>query len=160
MNFSHGIFYNPGPLNVLIREYMQRNQSLPGLATFVKRLRVKTLHLKTKNKKGEDMIRVKTISGLATQNDGHGMEHRPKVAGFGAGPKYVLFWMDPAVGKGGFPGGGGKKGKGQGGKPLQPTGMGRYISAFDYFTQSESSNPSPRPSRQLTCTPHRTQPRG
>lgn len=77
---------------------------------------------KKKNRKGEEIARVKTILGLATQNDGHGMEHPPRVENFGAGPKGVLFWMDPAVGTGGSSGGTGggkKKGKGQGGQVHQ-----------------------------------------
>lgn len=139
VNVSHGVFYDSGPQDGLMREYMQRNRSMPALASFVRRLRVKTRHLKTKkNKKGENMIRAKTIIRLAAQNDGHGMRHPPRVVAFGAGPKDVMFWMDPAVCKGGSPGGGGKKSKGQGGKPPQPTGGGRYISVSDYFRQSAS----------------------
>lgn len=58
-------FYQPGPLPALIDAYLQdRDNTLAGLARFLRRLRVETNYLK--NKKGKPMAKVKTIRGLAT----------------------------------------------------------------------------------------------
>lgn len=143
VNVSHGVFYQHGPLDGLIREYMERNKSIPALASFVKRLRVNMTHVKKKrNMKGEKVARAKTILGLATQNDGNGMEHPPRIQAFGAGPQGVLFWMDPA-GYTGSSGGVGKKARGQGGKSPPSNCAGKYISVYDYFKQSKFPFPSP-----------------
>lgn len=154
VNVSHGVIYQHGPLDGLIKEYMQPSRGMPALSSFVRRLRVTMAHIKKKkNRKGEEIARVKTILGLATQNDGHGMEHPPRVENFGAGPKGVLFWMDPAVGTGGSSGGTGggkKKGKGQGGKPPPSTGAGKYISVYDYFKQSKPPIPTDPPTKSST----------
>lgn len=40
-----------------------------------------------KSKAGESIPRVKTIYGLASKDDGHGLDHPPLVRSFGAGPK-------------------------------------------------------------------------
>jgi eukaryotic translation initiation factor 2C len=140
VNVSHGAFYNAGPLENLMAEYTQRNRSMASLASFVSKLRVSMRHLPPrKNKKGETIIKVKTVLGLATQNDGHGLAHPPRVKRFGAGPKDVEFWMDasPDAGKSTLGSGGKKKGKGKGAPQPQGSAGGRYISVFDYFKQSE-----------------------
>ncbi|CAI4213970.1 unnamed protein product [Parascedosporium putredinis] len=152
VNVSHGVFYSHGPLDRLMSEYAERNRSPAAQASFIKKLRVTMLHLpERKNRRGQVVTRVKTVLGLATQNDGHGLDHPPRVQKFGAGPKEVEFWMDanhntqPAPATSSTPSGsGGKKKKGKGGgqaaegaaKPPQAAGAGKYISVYDYFKQT------------------------
>lgn len=128
INVSHGAFYHTGPLPALMQGYGIRNTT--ALEKFLRLVRVQTTHLKDKrNKAGEVIPRIKTIYGLARKDDGHGMEHRPRIKQHGAGAKDVEFWLDgkntPAA-----------KGKGKGKGPVQgPTasGSGKYISVFDFF---------------------------
>lgn len=155
VNVSNGAFYQTGPLDQLMQArtggYVTAG-NVRRLEAFLKRVRVRTTHLKDKtNRKGEVIPRLKTIFGLATTNDGHGQEHPPRVARFGAGPKDVQFWLDGPAGqgsgskqaadtpKGGKKGKGGKGGKTAGPQPRSAAG-GRYISVYDFFLQSESSS--------------------
>ncbi|KJR88114.1 RNA interference and protein silencing protein (Qde2) [Sporothrix schenckii 1099-18] len=156
VNVTNGAFYQTGPLDQLILARTGGAGVTLGtvrrLESFLKRLRVRTTHLRDKtNRKGEIIPRIKTIFGLATPNDGHGQEHPPRVARFGAGPKEVQFWLDgPAGGSGSgsepkaqaSPQKG--KGKGKGGKgkalgapqPAPPATGGRYISVYDFFVET------------------------
>lgn len=156
VNVSHGAFYNEGELTGLMTAYGLRNDTrgLRSLEKFLKRVRVRTTHLKEKkNKKGEVVHRPKTIYGLAKKSDGQG-PNRPRVRDFGAGPKHVEFWLEdrstaaaapPSV-PGAEPSQAApkKKGKGKGAKGKadapatagpQPAsaGTGRYISVYDHF---------------------------
>lgn len=143
VNVSHGVFYKAGPLDVLMKEYKSSNRSSGSLNSFVIKLRVSMRHIPgKKNKKCEVVVRIKTVLGLATPNDGHGQEHPPKVASFGAGAKNVQFWIEPRGEE--SPGGSGKKKKGKGAQPQggkSPAGGG-YITVFDYFQKSESPSSS------------------
>lgn len=122
------------------------------LEKFLKRIRVRTTHLKPKiNRKGEEVLRVKTIYALAKKTDGRKLAHPPQVAIFGAGPADVKFWLEarpPASSKapassipGATPATPGKKGgKGKGGKKPTPAGPqpagageGRYVSVQEFF---------------------------
>lgn len=163
VNVSHGAFYQAGPL-VTLMELRGAGRGSPSilykLEKFLSKVRVRTTHLKEKkNKNGEVIPRIKTMIGLARNDDGRDLAHPPRVKQFAAGPKDVQFWLDgPAptssepkvaqadtgAGKGGK-GGKGKKG-GKGGKaaapqgPAQPAaagGSGKYISVYDFFAQSE-----------------------
>ncbi|KAG8165758.1 hypothetical protein KVR01_004310 [Diaporthe batatas] len=158
VNVSHGAFYNEGKLIDLIGAYNPRpdHSGWRSLEKFLKRVRVRTTHLKEKkNKKGEVIIRAKTIFGLAKASDGQG-PNRPRVREFAAGPRHVEFWLEdrspaPAASSS-VPGAGPsqaapkKKGKGKGAKGKaeapatagpQPAstsaGAGRYISVYDHF---------------------------
>lgn len=154
INVSHGAFYNEGQLTALMTAYGLRYDlgGLRSLEKFLKRIRVRTTHLKQKNKKGEVVHRPKTIFGLAKKSDGQG-PNRPRVSEFGAGPKHVEFWLEDrptAAASSSAPGAepaqpaSKKKGKGKGGKGKaeapatagpQPAsaGTGRYISVYDHF---------------------------
>lgn len=156
INVSHGAFYNEGLLTALMAAYGLRydTSGLRSLEKFLKRVRVRTTHLKEKkNKKGEVIHRPKTIFGLAKKSDGQG-PNRPRVAEFGAGPKQVEFWLEDrsttAPASSSTPGAGPsqaapkKKGKGKGAKGKTETsatagpqpasaGTGRYISVYDHF---------------------------
>lgn len=149
VNVSHGAFYDAIPLDQLIQKYGSANQfNLVKLQSFLKRVRVKVIHLAEKKKKtGESIPRVKTIFGLATKDDGHGLDHPPRVQKFGAGPKDVEFHLSDSpgapssssVGQAAGTPGGKKKGKGKKGGasshgPDQnlPQG-GRYISVYEFF---------------------------
>jgi len=153
-NVSHGVFYNPIPLDQLIQQYgSAKGFNLFKLQTFLKGVRVRTIHLKEKrNKAGEPIIKAKTIYGLATKNDGQAMEHPPQMPmdkPLGGGPKVVEFFLGespgaPSSASTGQPGGK-KKGKGKKGtapaeaqagsssKSVGGSSSGKYISVFDFF---------------------------
>jgi eukaryotic translation initiation factor 2C len=129
INVSHGAFYHTGPLPALMQGYGIRNTS--GLEKFLKLVRVQTTHLKEKrNKAGEVIPRIKTIYGLARKDDGHGMEHRPRIKQHGAGARDVEFWLD---------GERSLSAKGKGKRPQGPasSASGKYISVFDFFRTSK-----------------------
>ena len=151
VNVSHGAFYDAVPLEQLIDRYGSAHGfNRVKLQAFLKRVRVRVTHLgEKKNKAGESIPRVKTIFGLATQNDGYKLDHPPRVSKFGAGPKEVEFFLSDSSGapssssqsqaaptpsskkKGkGKKGGESSKAPGQG--PGQDQG-GRYISVYDFF---------------------------
>lgn len=157
VNVSHGAFYNEGQLTALMTAYGLRYDTGPlrSLEKFLKRVRVRTTHLKEKkNRKGEVVHRPKTIFGLAKKSDGQ-RPNPPRVGEFGAGPKHVEFWLEDrptaaASASVSTPGAEPaqaapkKKGKGKGGKGKaeapatagpQPasSGTGRYISVYDHF---------------------------
>ncbi|KFA80094.1 hypothetical protein S40288_10405, partial [Stachybotrys chartarum IBT 40288] len=93
VNVSNAAFYKAGPLDGLMTAYQFGNKF--SLEKFLKKVRVQTTHLKErKNKKGEVVPRIKTIFALAYPSDGQRLEHPPKIAGYGAGPKEVSFWME------------------------------------------------------------------
>lgn len=156
VNVSHGAFYEEGKLTALMMAYGLHydTRGLRSLEKFLKRVRVRTTHLKEKkNRKGEVVHRPKTIFGLANKSDGQG-PNRPRVKEYGAGPKNVEFWLEDkataAATTASTPGaepsqaGSKKKGKGKGAKGKseapatagpQPAsaGTGRYISVYDHF---------------------------
>ena len=100
VNVSHGAFYDAIPLDQLIQKYGSANQfNRVKLQSFLKRVRVKVIHLaEKKNKTGESIPRVKTIFGLASKDDGHSLDHPPRVQSFGAGPKDVEFFLNDSIG--------------------------------------------------------------
>lgn len=158
VNVSHGAFYNEGKLTDLIAAYNPRPDPTGwrSLEKFLKRVRVRTTHLKEKkNRKGEVIHRAKTVFGLAKKSDGQG-PNRPRVKEFAAGPKHVEFWLEdkrPAaaasssiLGAEPSQAASKKKGKGKGkaakskaeapptaGPQPASAGTGRYISVYDYF---------------------------
>lgn len=149
VNVSHGAFYQEGELPRLMEAFGLRydDRAMRTLEKFLKRVRVRTTHLKEKrNKKGEVVHRIKAIIGLAKKSDGRQLDHPPRVARLGAGPKSVEFWLEdrptPTAPSSTVPGAEPKKkGKGKGGKGKaeaggkQPAGpsAGRYVSVHDHF---------------------------
>ncbi|KAK5999083.1 Argonaute RISC catalytic component 2 [Cladobotryum mycophilum] len=156
VNVSHGAFYQAGPLDQFVVRFGGHN--LYKLEKFIKKLRVRTTHLKAKvDKSGREIQRIKTIFSLANKNDGHGLPHPPKVSQFGAGPKGVEFWLEESastssasVPASASASGGKKKGgkgaKSQGGQPAAAAATGgRYINVYDFFVKSHGihiANPS------------------
>lgn len=136
VNVTHGVFLEPTSLDVLYRKLGSENtHTLRNTHTLQKKLklvRVKVSHLPGKRLRDSniEIPRVKTIFGLANPQDGRGEEHPPKIAGVGAGPKGVSFWLSaaPPAAKGAKPPG--KKGAG----PL-PSNV--YITVLDYFRKSK-----------------------
>jgi len=117
VNVTHAAFYGDGRLDELMFATDYLGDKLK-LASFLKRVRVRTTHLpEKKNKAGKVVHRVKTIVGLATPDDGHGLPaaHRPRVPQLGAGPKLVKFWRASG--------------------PSSPGG--EYISVYNFFRTSK-----------------------
>lgn len=154
INVSHGAFYQEGLLTQLINAYypQRTERGMRVLEKFLKRVRVRTTHLKAKtNKKGEPILRAKAVAALAKKSDGRKLAHPPQVSQTGAGPKDVKFWLEdrlPSAAPSSVPGADASpatpakkgKGKGKGGKATtgpQPatagTGAGRYVSVHDHF---------------------------
>ncbi|KAI0871010.1 ribonuclease H-like domain-containing protein [Hypoxylon argillaceum] len=127
VNVNHSAFYQPMPLDELMRSFLRGN-SLFKLGQFLKRLRIKTTHLKErKNRSGQVIVRAKTICGFASKDDGKGLQDRPEVRGdYGPGAKDVSFFLKPpsAEQTSATP-------KRKGGKPT--SAQSRYISIYDYF---------------------------
>lgn len=148
VNVSNAVFYDAIPLDQLILKFSHAHgPDAPKLASFLRRLRVKVTHLPAKkNKAGEIIPRIKTISGLATPKDGRSLDHPPRVGNFGAGPKDVAFFYDnssggpsnasadQAAGKGGGKQQGkGKKAGASNTGPGQDVAQAKYISVYDFF---------------------------
>lgn len=110
-----------------------------------------------KNMAGESIPRVKTIYGLASKYDGHGLDRPPLVSGFGAGPKDVKFFLNDSTeapsssctnqatgslsskykGKG-TEGGASSLGPGQ-----NVSQGGKYISVYEFFKSGICSRTAP-----------------
>lgn len=155
INVTHAPFYKSLPLVGAMREYGQaHNQNLWKTEKFLKKLRVKVVHIpEKKNKAGRSIPRIKTIFGLAHPDDGHSQDHPPRVPRFGADAMEVEFYLSEGGpssaapgGPVGHPGGKGKgKKKGAGKQVAEPSGgpsgsgstpQGRYITVYDYFTRT------------------------
>lgn len=154
INVTHASFYKVGPLITVMREFgIVHLQNLVKTEKFLKKLRVKVVHIAEKqNRAGQPIPRIKTIAGFANRDDGHGLAHPPRVKHFGAGVKDVEFFLNSTgpytsaasgsaqnVGNG-EQGKGKKKGKQvsqSGGGSSNPEGasQGQYISVYAYFTQ-------------------------
>lgn len=89
VNVSHGAFYNPVPLCDLMESYGVTPYD--ELETFVKGLKVRTNYLK--DKEGEYITMVKTISGFAHETDGSGQNLPPKVDEYAGSPSQVWFYL-------------------------------------------------------------------
>ena len=93
VNVSHAAFYHSENLASLIRSSRIGNPQT--LASFLKKLKVRLIHLpERKNNAGETIPRIKTIIGLATVADGNKLDKPPRVNRFGAGPTEVQFFLD------------------------------------------------------------------
>ncbi|KAL6230415.1 hypothetical protein BDW75DRAFT_73543 [Aspergillus navahoensis] len=92
---KHVACYQDGPLYQLISEFQYANRSnVYALKRFLERLRVRVTHIKRKNKRGDDIPRIKTINSVATPQDGNSLKNPPKVKSVGAGPNDVSFFLD------------------------------------------------------------------
>lgn len=138
VNISNTAFFQAGPLDQLIRAFLQsNNRNRVGLANFLNGVRITTNHLPVrKNRSGETIIRAKTIRGLATPNDGYNPDgrvsaHAPRVKEFGAGPRDVQFWLERPT-QTAKPSPASKKKPGKAG-PAGDT----YVSVYDYFKDSK-----------------------
>jgi eukaryotic translation initiation factor 2C len=135
VNVSNAAFYKSGPLDDLMTAFMQSGNKF-RLESFLKRVRIRTTHLKErKNKKGEVIPRIKTIHGLASTNDGSGLAHPPHVPAYGAGPKQVRFWLEgQAQGQSQGQGKGKKQNVGR-----DKSGEAGDISVYEFFVKGKST---------------------
>jgi hypothetical protein len=143
---KHATFYQAGPLEGLMRNYVRANgPNRVKLANFVRRLSVNVTHIVRRNRAGHTIPRIKAIAALAMTDDGQNMEHRPIVPKFGAGPKEVKFFIG---GTAAVPPGNsqdqsgksdGKTGKkaSKVGPPILPLSEDGYITVYDFFRNSK-----------------------
>ncbi|KAI1080743.1 Piwi-domain-containing protein [Whalleya microplaca] len=133
VNVSYGAFYEPSRLDSAMSTYGTQNKY--RLEAFLKRVKIKTLHLKARtNKAGKEVTRQKTIVAFASTRDGRSLAQPPQVTEFGTGPKGVRFWLESSP----SPTKGGKGGKGsKGAKQATPIASGgEYITVFDFFKRA------------------------
>ncbi|CAJ2501891.1 Uu.00g047440.m01.CDS01 [Anthostomella pinea] len=146
VNVSHGAFYDARALDQLIAKCGRKKRKLNS---FLWKLRVRTTHLKgKKNKKSEEIPRIKTVLGLATLEDGRTgkppPEHPPIVPEYGAGAKAVKFWLEASASgqrNSGPPqaslSSSKKKGPKSSKQPVAgPPTAGGYISVYDFFLRT------------------------
>lgn len=132
--------YQEGPLTNVIFDYQRGNGSnIYKLEAFLRRLRIKATHIVRKNKKGQNVPRMKVIAGLATRADGSSLPQPPKVSHHGAGPRDVQFFLEQPGQQSSSQGQGGqtqgKKGKKQ--PKAGPAQAGKYITVADFFRQGK-----------------------
>lgn len=138
---KHAACYEEGPLGRLMSVYLAQNGgNMVKLGNFLKKVRVRVTHIIRTNRSGSEIPRIKTITGLATPGDGHGLQHPPKVPKFAAGSKEVEFFLgepgeqpsgsqqSPATRKS-------KKGK-EPAKEGPELPSGRYVSVYNFFRNS------------------------
>lgn len=119
VNLSHGAFYASMPLIDLIQKRFPNPDKINyrHVQSFLRKLRVEVTHLNG---------RIKTISGLANEHDGHGLEHPPQVQHFAAKPKDVQFFLKKP-----------NQSSDQSGGQTTQGHQGRYISVSDFFFQGK-----------------------
>jgi eukaryotic translation initiation factor 2C len=88
---KHAAFYSEVPLGALMSEYGMNNVIRLGI--FLKRLRIRVTHITNRNKRGQVIPRVKTITSLASPQDGRSSDHPPIVPRLAAGAKEVMFYL-------------------------------------------------------------------
>ena len=154
---KHAACYKEGPLKALVREFQQTSgPNKYRLESFLKRLRIRPIHIPRKNRAGQEILRFKSIAALASVHDGRNLSHPPVVPSFGAGANDVEFYIGDGVSGGQEgPGSGdvagaqkGKQARGKGSKrgkqlmsgPSRPLRAGSvvqgYISVAAHFRQS------------------------
>jgi eukaryotic translation initiation factor 2C len=140
---KHAAFYNAVTLDALMLEYKRENgPNVVKLGNFLKKLRVQVTHIVTKNKNGTPIPRIKTITYLATPQDGSSLQHRPIVPFVGAGAKDVKFHLESAAAPGDIQGPGQAK-KGSKPSPMKGSSASQegYISVYDYFKRCKDVVP-------------------
>jgi eukaryotic translation initiation factor 2C len=144
VNVSHAVFFRPGPLHELIVQFFNSigGENWYQAERFLKKVRVKTTHLPPKkNKAGQEIPRVKTIIGLASNNDGANLPHPPQVGRFPASSKNVKFWLEPdASGPSSSSGSSAKAAPAKSGSKKggdKPKSQPGYMSVFDYFQKGK-----------------------
>lgn len=124
---KNAAFYKARPLVEIMQDFAasHREHFLKRLANFLKKISVNVTHIKRKNKKGENMLRIKMIYDLASRNDGNGDPNPPRMPKFGANANEVEFWFEkpPATSAAG------KKAQ------SKSTTTGGYISVTKFFKE-------------------------
>ncbi|RKF56155.1 Protein argonaute 12 [Erysiphe neolycopersici] len=121
INVTHAVFFETTNLASLYKKMGTHNRV--NLKEKLKGMRIQITHLPQKINKttGKVIPRIKTIQGLANITDGAKEEHRPEVAGYGAGPQKVKFWISEDTGPS------------KGAPQKNPLPTNTYISVYDYF---------------------------
>ncbi|KKZ64799.1 hypothetical protein EMCG_09303 [[Emmonsia] crescens] len=124
VQISHAAFFAEGPLPLVMNNFLQSNRNnLQKLSMFLKSVRVQVTHMRREGSDGRKVLAIRTILGLATIDDGRGVQHRPRVLRTGAGPKDVRFYKEDAATE-----------QSTGGAPAAATGS--YVSVYDFFRDS------------------------
>ncbi|KAI9374393.1 ribonuclease H-like domain-containing protein [Aspergillus egyptiacus] len=128
--------YEVGPLDQVFRAFRERNAGLDKQRKFVSKLKVRAIHIPKKNKRGQDIPRMKTIIDFANPSDGKSLDHPPIVPRIGAGPEEVKFYRDSSGQQGQQTAPREPKGK-KGKKPAKagPESSGEYISVAKFFKE-------------------------
>ena len=102
VNVTVAAFHKIQKLDTLMEEFgnaygysiQDQKEGSKHLQAFLKGLRIKVTHLKTRaNNSGKENPFERTIIGLAHDEDGKGLQHRPKLPkGFAFGPSEIEFW--------------------------------------------------------------------
>ena len=125
---KHAAFYAAVPLVDLILAYNTSDKD--KLGNFLKKLRIQVKSV-VKEDKGAEGPRVKTITYLATPQDGVGTKHPPRVPRVGANAEQVKFFLDSSAVAGDSPAP----------KEGSATLKEGYISVFEYFLRSKDMYP-------------------
>ncbi|KAK0125397.1 hypothetical protein ONS95_000586 [Cadophora gregata] len=133
INITHGVFFEPDRLDTLFPKLGTGNKTT--LAKKLNKLRVRVTHLPgKKNKKNQDVPRIKTICGLALMTDGRSEEHPPKITANHGGPTQVSFWLsDTPPGTAAAAPSTSGKGKKSGGSQPGSLPTNQYITVYNYF---------------------------
>jgi hypothetical protein len=129
--------YREGKLSTVMAAYRREGSpSVYRLEAFLKKLRVRVIHIRRVNSQGQDIPRFKMITGLASPADGKSLAHPPIVAKHGAGSREVQFWLEgpgpKTIGK--------TKSEGKKSANSGPEESGRYTTVEDFFRESTCFN--------------------
>ncbi|OJD10960.1 hypothetical protein ACJ73_09648, partial [Blastomyces percursus] len=120
IQISHAAAFAEGPLPRVMRSFIQSyGHSMGKLGRFLKSVRVQVIHMKKVGSDGRIVLPIRTIQGVATVDDGRGMNNKPRVQRVGSGPKDVTFYKEPNAYE-------------KSGANTSST-AGTYVSVFDFF---------------------------
>ena len=141
VNLAHSPFYQEIPLDRMIKTLYPQDINYHDLHRFLKKLRVRTIHLSREHKA---YGKIRTISGLAMQGDGEKQEKPPKITKLiGGDPSEVSFFEDPTAfaseERESSTARSTVSSKSKQTKAIPSDGKGAYITVKGFFVKSEST---------------------